>query len=101
MVSSDNSQNTHSLPSREKPARPKPCCCKDDGQKTQENMPSHTSGTSKEDDKKDDYTGYESPAEDEQSHGSVVQCKECHCWIDDRPHKCEPEEKDKYAKSGS
>lgn len=48
-------------------------------------------------DGKDDEKGYESPVEDGQK-GELKQCEACNCWHDDRGHKCEPEEKDKYAK---
>ncbi|KAI0882293.1 uncharacterized protein GGS22DRAFT_191462 [Annulohypoxylon maeteangense] len=48
----------------------------------------------------DDYPISESPAEDDKPHGEIVQCEKCHCWVDDRPHTCKPEDKDKYAKDG-
>ncbi|KAI1455767.1 hypothetical protein F4805DRAFT_434798 [Annulohypoxylon moriforme] len=66
-------------------------------------MPSSSDDTSKKEEEKkgqDDHVEYESPVEDEQSHGEVVQCEKCHCWVDDRPHTCKPEDKDKYAKDG-
>lgn len=45
------------------------------------------------------FSEYMTPNKDESS-GEIKQCKECHCWTDDREHKCEPEHKDKYAKGG-
>ncbi|KAI1209251.1 uncharacterized protein F4807DRAFT_460942 [Annulohypoxylon truncatum] len=70
--------------------------------KEENKMPSDTNKASKEGDKKghDGKAGYESPVGDGKSHGDIVQCEKCHCWIDDRPHTCKPEEKDKYAKDG-
>ena len=65
-------------------------------------MPSNPDNPSKDGEKKDqdNYVRYESPVEDDKAHGEVVQCEKCHCWVDDRPHTCKPEEKDNYAKDG-
>ncbi|OTA98902.1 hypothetical protein M426DRAFT_16961 [Hypoxylon sp. CI-4A] len=51
----------------------------------------------KDDSKKDDgKKGYESPIHEDPK-GAIKKCDKCNCWTDDREHKCEPADKNKYA----
>ncbi|KAI1101034.1 hypothetical protein F4804DRAFT_347990 [Jackrogersella minutella] len=68
---------------------------KDDGDKTSDS--SDEDELPPPDTSDEGYNEYMSPDEDGESHGEIVKCKECNCWHDDRGHKCDPENKDKYA----
>ncbi|KAI0150026.1 hypothetical protein F4776DRAFT_604187 [Hypoxylon sp. NC0597] len=69
---------------------------------TRQSMMSSSNDASKDTSKKEDDTKKDDTKKDEKKddvgpHGEIRQCEKCNCWVDDRPHKCEPEEKHKYA----